>query len=125
MKAKYDKAEVNVNRICDALEGHQIQLMKDIAMLDKMYELNTTYFKELSMYIAAGKKKLQDVATTELPELEAKAARSGLPEDAQAVNDLNALCNRFEKKIHDLELTRRRFRFRWRRRFVLCRAMTR
>ena len=106
MKAKYDKAEVNVNRICDALEGHQIQLMKDIAMLDKMYELNTTYFKELSMYIAAGKKQLQDVATTELPELEAKAARSGLPEDAQAVNDLNALCNRFEKKIHDLELTR-------------------
>ena len=106
MKAKYDKAEVNVNKICDALEGHQIQLMKDIAMLDKMYELNTTYFKELSMYIAAGKKKLQDVATTELPELEAKAARSGLPEDAQAVNDLNALCNRFEKKIHDLELTR-------------------
>lgn len=106
MKAKYDKAEVNVNRICDALEGHQIQLMKDIAMLDKMYELNTTYFKELSMYIAAGKKKLQDVATTELPELEAKAARSGLPEDAQVVNDLNALCNRFEKKIHDLELTR-------------------
>ena len=106
MKAKYDKAEVNVNKICDALEGHQIQLMKDSAMLDKMYELNTTYFKELSMYIAAGKKKLQDVAATELPELEAKAARSGLPEDAQAVNDLNALCNRFEKKIHDLELTR-------------------
>lgn len=106
IKAKYDKAEVNVNKICDALEGHQIQLMKDIAMLDKMYELNTTYFKELSMYIAAGKKKLQDVAATELPELEAKAARSGLPEDAQAVNDLNALCNRFEKKIHDLELTR-------------------
>ena len=106
MKAKYDKAEVNVNKICDALEGHQIQLMKDIAMLVKMYELNTTYFKELSMYIAAGKKKLQDVAATELPELEAKAARSGLPEDAQAVNDLNALCNRFEKKIHDLELTR-------------------
>lgn len=106
MKAKYDKAEVNVNKICDALEGHQIQLMKDIAMLDKMYELNTTYFKELSMYIAAGKKKLQDFAATELPELEAKAARSGLPEDAQAVNDLNALCNRFEKKIHDLELTR-------------------
>lgn len=106
MKAKYDKAEVNVNKICDALEGHQIQLMKDIAMLDKMYELNTTYFKELSMYIVAGKKKLQDVAATELPELEAKAARSGLPEDAQAVNDLNALCNRFEKKIHDLELTR-------------------
>lgn len=106
MKAKYDKAEVNVNKICDALEGHQIQLMKDIAMLDKMYELNTTYFKELSMYIAAGKQKLQDVAETELPELKAKAMRTGLPEDAQAVNDLNALCNRFEKKIHDLELTR-------------------
>ncbi len=106
MKAKYDKAEVNVNKICDALEGHQIQLMKDIAMLDKMYELNTTYFKELSMYIAAGKQKLQDVETTEIPQLEAKAAQTGLPEDAQAVNDLRALCNRFEKKIHDLELTR-------------------
>ena len=106
MKAKYDKAEVNVNKICDALEGHQIQLMKDIAMLDKMYELNTTYFKELSMYIAAGKQKLQDVVEMELPELKAKAMRTGLPEDAQAVNDLNALCNRFEKKIHDLELTR-------------------
>lgn len=106
MKAKYDKAELNVNKICDALEGHQVQLMKDIAMLDKMYELNTTYFKELSMYIAAGKQKLQDVAETELPELKAKAMRTGLPEDAQAVNDLNALCNRFEKKIHDLELTR-------------------
>ena len=106
MKAKYDKAELNVNKICDALEGHQIQLMKDIAMLDKMYELNTTYFKELSMYIAAGKQKLQDVADTELPKLKEKAMRTGLPEDAQAVNDLNALCNRFEKKIHDLELTR-------------------
>lgn len=106
MKAKYDKAELNVNKICDALEGHQMQLMKDIAMLDKMYELNTTYFKELSMYIAAGKQKLQDVAKTELTELKEKAMRTGLPEDAQAVNDLNALCNRFEKKIHDLELTR-------------------
>ena len=106
LKTKYAKAETNINQICQALEGHQVQLMKDVAILDKMYELNTTYFKELSMYIAAGKKKLQDVATTELPELEAKAARSGLPEDAQAVNDLNALCNRFEKKIHDLELTR-------------------
>lgn len=106
MKAKYDKAEVNVNKICDALEGHQIQLMKDIAMLDKMYELNTTYFKELSMYIAAGKQKLQEVAQSELPALKEKAMRTGLPEDAQAVNDLNALCSRFEKKIHDLELTR-------------------
>ncbi len=106
MRAKYDKAEANVNKICDALEGHQIQLMKDIAMLDKMYELNTTYFKELSMYIAAGKQKLQDVAAKELPALKAKAAQTHLPEDAQAVNDMNALCNRFEKKIHDLELTR-------------------
>lgn len=106
MKAKYDKAEVNVNKICDALEGHQIQLLKDIAMLDKMYELNTTYFKELSMYIAAGKQKLKMVAEKELPELEARAKKSGLPEDVQEVNDLNARCNRFEKKIHDLELTR-------------------
>lgn len=106
MKAKYDKAEVNVNKICEALEGHQIQLLKDVAMLDKMYELNTTYFKELSMYIAAGKQKLRMTAETELPELEARARRSGLPEDAQAVSDLNALCGRFEKKIHDLELTR-------------------
>ena len=106
MKVKYAKAETNVNEIVKVLESHQVQMLKDVALLDKMYELNTTYFKELSMYIAAGKKKLQDVAATELPELEAKAARSGLPEDAQAVNDLNALCNRFEKKIHDLELTR-------------------
>ena len=106
MKAKYEKAEVNVNKICDALEGHQMQLLKDIAMLDKMYELNTTYFKELSMYIAAGKQKIRNVETTEIAELEEKARRTGLPEDAQAVNDLRALCNRFEKKIHDLELTR-------------------
>lgn len=106
LKAKYAKAEVNVNKICEALEGHQIQLLKDVALLDKMYELNTTYFKELSMYIAAGKQKLQNVQVTELPELEEKARRSGLPEDAQAVNDMNALCSRFEKKIHDLELTR-------------------
>lgn len=106
MKAKYDKAEVNVNKICDALEKHQIQLMKDIAMLDKMYELNKTYFKELSMYIAAGKQKLQTVETTEIAELEMRASRTGLPEDAQAVNDLRSLCSRFEKKIHDLELTR-------------------
>lgn len=106
MKAKYDKAEVNVNRICKALEGHQVQLMKDVAVLDKMYELNKTYFKELSMYILAGKKKLAHVRTSELPELTRKAQESGLPEDAQAVRDLDSLCNRFEKKLHDLELTR-------------------
>ncbi len=106
MKAKYDKAEVNINKICEALEKNQIQLLKDIAMLDKMYELNKTYFKELSMYILAGKKKLAKVQEEELPALIEKSAASGLPEDAQAVNDLTAVCNRFEKKIHDLELTR-------------------
>ena len=106
MKAKYANAEANVNKICQVLEGHQVQLLKDIAMLDKMYEVNKTYFKELSMYILAGKKKLEQVKNTELPALAEKAAKSGLPEDAQAVNDLNSLCNRFEKKIHDLELTR-------------------
>lgn len=106
MKAKYEKAEGNVERICDALESHQIQLLKDIAMLDKMYELNVTHFKELSMYIAAGKRKLEEVRNTEMAQLEAKAKGSGLPEDAQAVSDLSSLCNRFEKKIHDLELTR-------------------
>lgn len=106
MKTKYNSAEKNVNQICEALEAHQVQLLKDIAMLDKMYEINKAYFKELSMYILAGKKKLQEVQTTELPALAEKAQRSGLPEDAQAVNDLTSLCNRFEKKIHDLELTR-------------------
>lgn len=106
MKAKYDKAEVNVNRICKALEGHQVQLMKDVAMLDKMYQLNLTYFKEISMYILAGKKKLAKVREEEIPAMRQKAAQSGLPEDAQAVQDLEGLCNRFEKKIYDLELTR-------------------
>lgn len=106
MKAKYDKAEVNINKICETLERNQIQLLKDIAMLDKMYELNKTYFKELSMYILAGKKKLAKVQDEELPALIEKSAASGLPEDAQAVNDLTTICNRFEKKIHDLELTR-------------------
>lgn len=106
IKSKYDKAEVNVNKICQVLEIHQIQLMKDIAMLDKMYDLNKTYFKELSMYIFAGKKKLAKVQAEELPVLINKSSASGLPEDAQAVNDLVAICNRFEKKIHDLELTR-------------------
>lgn len=106
MKARYNKAETNVNKICKILENHQVQLLKDIAMLDKMYELNTTYFKELSMYILAGKKKLEETRKTELPDMMQKAKDSGLPEDAQAVNDLSALCNRFEKKLHDLELTR-------------------
>lgn len=106
MKAKYDKAEVNVEKICSALESHQVTLMKDVATLDELYKLNLTYFKELSMYILAGKKKLEEVRTVELPALQEKAKASGLPEDAQAANDLDALCTRFEKKVHDLELTR-------------------
>lgn len=106
MKSKYDKAEVNINKICDVLESHQIQLLKDTAMLDKMYDLNKNYFKELSMYILAGKKKLEKVKAEELPKLMEKANTSGLPEDAQAVNDFVSLCDRFDKKIHDLELTR-------------------
>ena len=106
MKAKYAKAEANVNEIVKVLEKHQVQLMKDTALLDKMYELNLTYFKELSMYILAGKKKLAEVKNTQLKELLDKAKMSGLPEDAQAAKDLDSMCNRFEKKIHDLELTR-------------------
>ena len=106
MKTKYAKAETNVNKICEALESNQIQLLKDINLLDKMYEQNLVYFKELSMYILAGKKKLAETRETELPQLLEKAKASGLPEDAQAARDLEALCDRFEKKIHDLELTR-------------------
>jgi uncharacterized protein YaaN involved in tellurite resistance len=106
MKAKYDKAEVNVEKISGVLETHQMQLMKDVAMLDKMYELNLTYFKELSMYILAGKKRLEEVRATELAELIDKANKSGLAEDAQAAKDLESLCERFEKKLYDLELTR-------------------
>lgn len=106
MKAKYDKAEVNVNKICDVLEGHQVQLLKDIAMLDKMYDTNLTYFKELSMYILAGKERLQEVRDGELQQLIQKAQASGLPEDAQAARDLEDKCTRFEKKLYDLELTR-------------------
>lgn len=106
LKAKYGKAEANIERICTALENHQVQLLKDSAMLDKMYEMNKVYFKELSMYILAGQKKLAEVRGTELPQLTEKAKLSGLPEDAQAANDLASLCNRFEKKLHDLELTR-------------------
>ena len=106
MKAKYAKAETNINEICRALESHQVQLLKDVAVLDKMYELNLTYFKELSMYILAGKKKLQEVRAGKLKELIEKAEKSGLAQDAQAARDLDAMCTRFEKKIHDLELTR-------------------
>ncbi|WMC94092.1 toxic anion resistance protein [Kineothrix sp. MB12-C1] len=106
MKSKYDKAEVNINKISGVLEEHQIQLMKDTAMLDKMYDLNKNYFKELSMYILAGKKKLNKVRQEELPVLMEKAQASNLPEDAQMVNDFVAQCDRFEKKVHDLELTR-------------------
>ena len=106
MKAKYEKAEVNVDKICKILEDHQVQLLKDIAMLDRMYELNLTYFKELTMYILAGKKRLKEVREGELAELTAKAERTGLAEDAQAARDLDEKCERFEKKLHDLELTR-------------------
>lgn len=106
LKAQYDKAEVNVNRISEELEKHQIVLLKDVAMLDKMYELNQAYFKELSMYILAGKEKLATERATTLVELKEKAEKSGLPEDAQAYNDFVNMCNRFEKKLHDLELTR-------------------
>ncbi|MGN0251931.1 MAG: toxic anion resistance protein [Oliverpabstia sp.] len=106
MKTKYEKAEVNVEKICEVLENHQVLLLKDIALLDKMYEQNLVYFKELSMYILAGKKKLAQVRSTELQQLVDKARLSGLPEDAQAAKDLENKCDRFEKKIHDLELTR-------------------
>ena len=106
LKNKYSKAETNVNKIVEMLEKHQIQLMKDAAIMDKMYALNLNYFKELSMYILAGKKKLEEIRATELPQLMNKAQISGLPEDAQAAKDLDSLCDRFEKKIHDLELTR-------------------
>jgi len=106
LKTKYDKADVNIGKITDALETHQITLMKDTAMLDKMYELNLTHFKELTMYIIAGKKRLYEVRNVELKELLAKAEASGKPEDAQAARDLNAQCTRFEKKLYDLELTR-------------------
>ena len=106
LKTKYDKAEVNIGKITDALETHQVTLMKDTAMLDQMYELNLTHFKELTMYIIAGKKRLYEVRNTELKELQDKAAASGKPEDAQAVRDLDAQCTRFEKKLYDLELTR-------------------
>ena len=106
LKTAYTKAEVNVDKIVTILEGHQVTLMKDIAMLDQMYELNTKYYKELTMYILAGKKRLQQVRTGELEQLRLKATQTGAQEDAQAYNDLANMCNRFEKKLHDLELTR-------------------
>ena len=106
LKNKYDKAEANVEKIMDSLEKHQIRLLKDSAMLDKMYQQNLLYFKELSMYILAGRKSLSEVRNGKLKDLEEKARISGLPEDAQAARDLDSKCSRFEKKIHDLELTR-------------------
>lgn len=106
LKNKYDKAEANVEKITDSLQQHQIRLLKDSAMMDKMYEQNLLYFRELSMYILAGKKHLKDVREGRLKELEEKARLSGLPEDAQAARDFDSKCTRFEKKIHDLELTR-------------------
>ena len=106
LKNRYTKAEGNVAKITETLEQHQMRLMKDSAVLDKMYDQNLAYFKELSMYILAGKKKLQAVRDGQLRELQQKAATSGLPEDAQAASDLENKCGRFEKKLHDLELTR-------------------
>ncbi len=106
LKNKYDKAEVSIEKITDSLQQHQVRLLKDSAMLDKMYEQNLNYFKELTMYILAGKKKLEETRNGKLAELKNKAMMSGLPEDAQAARDLDEKCNRFEKKLHDLELTR-------------------
>ena len=106
LKNKYDKAQANVEKITDSLQQHQVRLMKDSAVLDKMYEQNLNYFKELTMYILAGKKKLEETRNGKLAEMKNKAALSGLPEDAQAARDLDEKCSRFEKKLHDLELTR-------------------
>ncbi len=106
LRTKYEKTEVSVNRIVEALEGHQVQLLKDIAVLDKLYDMNLAYFKELSMYIIAGKKKLEEERAVTLPAMLEKAKQSGLPEDSQAANDFASMCDRFEKKLHDLELTR-------------------
>ncbi len=106
IKARYSRVETNVETVQNELEKHQVTLMKDAAVLDRMYDLNLAYFKELSMYIVAGKKKLEEVRSKDLAEAQAKAAKSGLPEDAQAAKDLAAQCDRFEKKLYDLELTR-------------------
>jgi len=106
LKTRYEKAEVSVDKIAGQLEGHQVTLLKDVAVLDKMYDKNVAYFKQLNMYILAGKKKLDEVNSVDLPALRAKAEESGLAEDAQAANDLANMANRFEKRIYDLELTR-------------------
>lgn len=106
MKINYENAENNIDEMCNVLENHQVQLLKDIAMLDRMYDINRTYFKELCMYILAGKKKLKKLEEEEIPKLQEKAKQSNNPQDAQELNDFVALCNRFEKKIHDLELTK-------------------
>jgi len=106
MKAQYNTIEKNIDEICETLEKHKITLLKDITMLDKMYEMNLAYYKELSMYIMAGREKLNEVVNKELPALQEKARMSGRPEDAQAANYLADMCNRFEKRLHDLELTR-------------------
>ena len=106
LKAQYDKAEVNVDKIVESLEGHEVTLMKDIALMDKMYERNEEYMKELTMYILAGKLRIEQLRNEELPKYKQKAIESGLPEDAQAANDFANMIGRFEKKIHDLELTR-------------------
>ena len=106
LNAKYDKAEVNVEKVVDVLEGHQVTLTKDIAVLDEMFAANNTNFKQLSMYIVAGKKKLEEAQNVTLPQLKAKAEASGEAADAQAANDFASMCNRFEKKLHDLDLTR-------------------
>lgn len=106
MKARYEKAENHVNQVSKMLEGHQVQLLKDVAVMDRMYDLNLSYLKELSMYILAGKKKLGEVRAVDLPKAVEKAKSSGLPEDTQAASDLSSLCDRFEKKLHDLDLTR-------------------
>ena len=106
LKLKYDKAEASIEKVSKTLEGHQMQLLKDSALLDQLYDLNKVYFRELNMYILAGKKKLRQVMEEELPQARARATAFGMPEDAQEVSDIEAMCNRFEKKIHDLELTR-------------------
>ena len=106
LKLKYDKAEISIEKVSKTLEGHQMQLLKDSALLDQLYDLNKVYFRELNMYILAGKKKLRQVMEEELPQARAKASASGAPEDAQEDSDMEAMCNRFEKKIPDLELTR-------------------
>ncbi len=106
LKIKYDKAENNVEKICEVLEGHQVMLLKDISMIDRLYEMNVAYYKDLTIHIVAGKKKLEEVNATVIPELKSKAEASGFPEDAQALNDFVAMVNRFEKKLADLDITR-------------------